>query len=50
MDALALIDSWPADHKAAGVATATEAVAERGDTAERIGWGSVSKLLVPTRR
>jgi len=46
VDALALIDSWPADHAAAGVATAAEVVAVRGDVEHRFGWGSVTKLLV----
>jgi CubicO group peptidase (beta-lactamase class C family) len=46
VDALALIDSWPADHKAAGVATAAEVVAERGDATHRFGWGSVTKPVV----
>ena len=46
MDALALIDSWPADHAAAGVATVAEVVAVRGDVEHRFGWGSVTKLLV----
>lgn len=46
MDALRQIESWPADHNAAGVATAAEFVAEHGDVEQRIGWGSVTKLVV----
>jgi CubicO group peptidase (beta-lactamase class C family) len=39
------IDDWPAEHKAAGVATAARVVATRGDTQERFAWASVTKLL-----
>jgi len=46
VDALRQIESWPADHNAAGVATAREVVAEHGDVEQRIGWGSATKLLV----
>jgi CubicO group peptidase (beta-lactamase class C family) len=46
VEALRQIESWPSAHKAAGVATAGERVAEHGDVDERIGWGSVTKLLV----
>jgi CubicO group peptidase (beta-lactamase class C family) len=46
VEALRQIEGWSADHKAAGVATAGEVVAEHGDVGERLGWGSVTKLLV----
>ena len=45
MDALRQIDAWPAEHAAAGIATAREVVAEHGDVEHRFGWGSVTKLL-----
>ncbi len=45
MEALRQIDAWPAEHAAAGVATAEEVVAEHGDVDHRLGWGSVTKLL-----
>jgi CubicO group peptidase (beta-lactamase class C family) len=45
VDALRQIDGWPAEHAAAGVATAREVVAEHGDVEHRFGWGSVTKLL-----
>lgn len=46
MEALRQIASWPAEHAAAGVARADAVIAEQGDTRHRIGWGSVTKLLV----
>lgn len=46
VDALRQVDSWPAEHAAAGVATARGVLAEHGDTEQRLGWGSVTKLLV----
>jgi CubicO group peptidase (beta-lactamase class C family) len=46
VDALRLIDAWPARHKAAGVADAGGTAAEHGDVAHRFAWGSVTKLLV----
>lgn len=46
VDALRQVDSWPAGHAAAGVATVRDVIAEHGDVAHRLGWGSVTKLLV----
>jgi CubicO group peptidase (beta-lactamase class C family) len=46
VDALRQVDSWPAGHAAAGVATARDVIAEHGDVAHRLGWGSLTKLLV----
>ena len=46
MDALRQIDEWGAAHRAAGVATAAEVLAVRGDVEHRFGWGSVTKPLV----
>jgi CubicO group peptidase (beta-lactamase class C family) len=43
--ALDRIDGWPAEHKAAGVATAARVVAVRGETERRFPWASVTKLL-----
>jgi CubicO group peptidase (beta-lactamase class C family) len=45
VDALRQIESWPAVIAAAGVATAQDVVAEHGNTTDRLGWGSVTKLL-----
>ncbi|MEO5576605.1 MAG: serine hydrolase domain-containing protein [Gaiellaceae bacterium] len=45
MEALRQIESWPAEHAAAGVATAGAVLAEHGDARHRLGWGSVTKLL-----
>ena len=45
VDALRQIESWPAAIAAAGVATAGEVVAEHGNVSDRLGWGSVTKLL-----
>jgi CubicO group peptidase (beta-lactamase class C family) len=45
LEALRQIESWPADHTAAGVATAAGVVAEHGAVEHRFGWGSVTKLL-----
>jgi CubicO group peptidase (beta-lactamase class C family) len=44
--ALRQIESWPAEHAAAGVATADAVVAEHGDADHRLGLGSVTKLFV----
>jgi CubicO group peptidase (beta-lactamase class C family) len=44
--ALRQIESWPAEHKAAGVSSSTGILAEHGDTGYRLGWGSVTKPLV----
>jgi CubicO group peptidase (beta-lactamase class C family) len=46
VEALRQIESWPAEHAAAGVATAEAVVAEHGEVHHRLGWGSVTKLLV----
>ena len=46
VEALRQIESWPAKHAAAGVATAAGIVAVHGDVDHRLGWGSVTKLLV----
>jgi len=46
VEALRQIEAWPAEHAAAGVANAATVVAEHGDTRHRLGWGSVTKLLV----
>jgi CubicO group peptidase (beta-lactamase class C family) len=45
VDALRQIESWPAAIVAAGVATASDVVAENGNATDRLGWGSVTKLL-----
>jgi CubicO group peptidase (beta-lactamase class C family) len=45
VDALRQIDGWPAEHNAAGVATAAGVVAVHGNDQHRFGWGSVTKLL-----
>src|SRR5687768_3893357 len=46
VEALRRIESWPAEHAAAGTATARAVVAMHGDTGHVFGWGSVTKLLV----
>jgi CubicO group peptidase (beta-lactamase class C family) len=46
VNALRQIDEWPAEHAAAGVATARGVAAEHGDVEHRFGWGSVTKPLV----
>ena len=46
MEALGQIESWPAEHVAAGVTTADGVVAEAGSVTYRLGLGSVTKLLV----
>ena len=46
MDALHLIDDWPAPHKAAGAADADSVLGQHGDSRHRFEWGSVTKLLV----
>ena len=45
MDALRQIDEWPAEHNAAGVATAGGIVAVHGNDQHLFGWGSGTKLL-----
>jgi CubicO group peptidase (beta-lactamase class C family) len=45
VEALRQIDAWPAEHAASGVSTAAGVVAEHGDVAYRLGWGSVTKLV-----
>ena len=46
MHALELIEAWPAQRKAAGVARADGVLAAHGDVEHRLGWGSVTKPLV----
>jgi len=46
VDALRQIDAWGAAHKAAGVTNADAVLAQYGDVQHRLGWGSVTKLLV----
>ena len=46
MQALQQIAEWPAAHAAAGLSTASAVVAEHGDVAFRLGWGSVTKPVV----
>jgi CubicO group peptidase (beta-lactamase class C family) len=46
VEALRQIDAWPAEHTAAGVATADAVIAHHGAVDYRLGWGSVTKLLV----
>jgi CubicO group peptidase (beta-lactamase class C family) len=46
VDALRQIDGWPAPHAAAGVAVADRVLGTRGAVEHRLGWGSVTKLLV----
>jgi CubicO group peptidase (beta-lactamase class C family) len=46
VEALRQIEAWPAEHAAAGVATADAVIAEHGAAHHRLGWGSVTKLLV----
>ena len=45
VEALRQIESWPAEHAAAGISTAAGIVAVHGDVNHRLGWGSVTKLL-----
>jgi CubicO group peptidase (beta-lactamase class C family) len=45
VEALRQIESWPAEHAAAGVATAAAVVAQHGDVDHVLGWGSVTKPL-----
>ena len=45
MDALAAIDSWPAEHAAAGVVRAGGVVATHGDTERLYRWASITKLV-----
>ena len=46
VEALRQIEAWPAEHAAAGVATADAVIAHHGAADYRLGWGSVTKLLV----
>ncbi len=46
MEALRQIESWPAEHAAAGVSTADAILAAHGDVDHRLGWGSVTKPVV----
>lgn len=46
VDALRQIEGWPAEHRAAGVATADAVLATAGDVDRTLAWASVSKLLV----
>jgi CubicO group peptidase (beta-lactamase class C family) len=46
VDALRQIDSWPAEHAAAGVATPAGTAAVHGDVEHPLAWGSVTKPLV----
>jgi CubicO group peptidase (beta-lactamase class C family) len=45
MRALAVVDSWPADHVAVGVVGVAGVLAARGPTKRRFPWASVTKLL-----
>lgn len=45
MEALRQIESWPAQHKAAGVLNAGGAVATAGDVGHEFAWASVTKLF-----
>jgi len=46
VEALRQIESWPAEHAAAGVSTADAILAAHGDVDHRLGWGSVTKPVV----
>jgi CubicO group peptidase (beta-lactamase class C family) len=46
VDALRQIGGWPAEHKAAGVATVERVLATAGEADHVFSWASVSKLLV----
>ena len=46
MEALRQIESWPAEHAAAGVSTADAILAAHGHVDHRLGWGSVTKPVV----
>lgn len=46
VEALRQIGSWPAEHKAAGVASAERILSTAGDHKHELAWASVSKLLV----
>ncbi|MBA3427533.1 MAG: serine hydrolase, partial [Actinobacteria bacterium] len=46
MDALRQIGGWPAEHKAAGVATVERVLATAGEADHVFSWASVSKILV----
>lgn len=46
VDALRQIEDWPAEHRAAGVASADTVLATAGDVDRTLAWASVSKLLV----
>jgi CubicO group peptidase (beta-lactamase class C family) len=45
VEALRQVESWPAEHAAAGVAAADGVVATHGDRAHVHAWASVTKLL-----
>ncbi len=45
VDALRQIEAWPAEHKAAGVASAERVLATAGEAELELAWASVSKLL-----
>jgi CubicO group peptidase (beta-lactamase class C family) len=45
VDALERIESWGAEHTAAGVARADGVLAAHGHVEHQFGWGSVTKLL-----
>ena len=45
MDALALIDDWPVDTAAVGVASAEGVLARRGPADRVLAWASVTKLV-----
>ena len=46
VDALRQIGGWPAEHKAAGVATVERVLSTAGEADHVFSWASVSKLLV----
>jgi CubicO group peptidase (beta-lactamase class C family) len=45
VEALRAIDSWPAEHAAAGVVRADRVVATHGDTERLYRWASITKLV-----
>ena len=45
MEALRQIEAWPAEHAAAGVASADRVLAAAGDRSHAFAWASVTKLL-----
>jgi CubicO group peptidase (beta-lactamase class C family) len=46
VEALRQVAEWPAEHAAAGVATADRVLATHGDRSHAYAWASVTKLLV----